>query len=80
MSTYLVKQFEDMRDENVMDFYSSFPKGGDNGAFIEIQEELGTRSRCQLLVDHGKGGGSRSVLPLMLASSRSRLMRTLKTL
>ena len=49
------QQFDDVRDENVMDFYGSFPKGGDNGAFIELQEELGTRSHCQLLVDHGEG-------------------------
>lgn len=55
MSTYLVKQFDDVRDENVMDFYGSFPKGGDNGAFVELQDELGTRSHCQILVDHGKG-------------------------
>ena len=55
MSTYLVNQFDDVRDENVMDFYDSFPKGGDNGAFVELQDELGTRSHCQLLVDHGKG-------------------------
>ena len=38
-----------------MNFYSSFPKGGDNGAFIELQDKLGTRSHCQLLVGHGKG-------------------------
>ncbi len=28
MSTYIVKQFEDIKDENVMNFYNSFPKGG----------------------------------------------------